>query len=103
MIGSTPFRPALFILFSTLFVVAACDSGDPVDTNFCGDVAGRYQFETFDFDPDANEIQTVSVRDTLDAEETELRLLDNCEFLMTYAFEGGTTQVIDGTFTGLYD
>lgn len=89
---------AAFLFIATL-LVAGCDSGSPNYAAECLDMAGRYTFETFEFDPDAPKFDSVSLLDRLDTARTEVQLLNSCDFSFVYAFEN-TAQ--DALITGRY-
>ncbi len=89
---------AFAALMAVLVGTAACDSGDPFDRVSCGSVAGTYGATVFTFDPDADYFPVIDLLDTLDASNTQLRLLNSCDFVLTYAFRDQLTTLITGDF-----
>lgn len=89
--------PAGLLTIMLVVVFAGCDSSDPSDEDFA-EVSGNYTFTTYAFDPTGPALPTFSMLDTLVADETDLRLFDGGDFVLTYRFEGGNTNVVFGTY-----
>lgn len=82
------YSPLLPSLVALLFLLAACDSGDPIDEPEPADVAGTYRFTELAFQPEAAGVAPANVRDTLDTSATSLQLTPEGDFLLQYQFKG---------------
>lgn len=91
-------RAAGLVLLISATLLAACDSGDPIDTPDPAEVAGLYAFDELSFRPDGAGIQPVNLLDTLRAQTTLLRLSSSGVFFLDYEFVGGTPYFVRGTF-----
>ena len=89
---AAPFLAALLIL-------SGCDSGDPVDRPDPRDVAGRYNFTEFRFDPEGPGFADINVLDTLDAGGTDLRLSSDGTFILSIEFVNGSPFFLSGDFS----
>ena len=86
------------ILLVGLFILQACDSGDPIETPNPAEVAGLYLFEELHFVPDGQGIEPADLLDTLRTETTIVRLSSSGVFYIDYEFKGGTPYFLRGTF-----
>lgn len=89
----------LVAALSLALSVAACDSGDPEDQPQPRDVAGRYSFTEFVFDPISSAVQPINVLDTLEANTTHLDLSSGGNFIFAYEFVEGDEYFLSGSFT----
>lgn len=87
--------PLLALLCAGLFI--GCDSSDPVDPPSAEDVAGRYSFEAFTFDPNASAIPEVNMLDTLVTGNTSLQIFESGQFQFNFQFAGRAQEFFDGT------
>ncbi len=95
--------PAAVMLF-----VSACDSGSSTARQDCSQVAGRYDFTRFEFVAQASAVQDklgpFSYLDTLDADRTELWLVDSkpgttsCQYLLSYGYKEGDEGFVQGNY-----
>ncbi len=92
-----------FVLFSvalfSLIALAACDSGDPIDEPHPRDVAGRYVFTEFVFQPSSSLVQPINVLDTLVVNGTHLSLSSDGSFIFAYEFVNGDLFFLGGDFS----
>jgi hypothetical protein len=84
---SQPYSTVFPALLAVMIGLAACDSGDPINTASCDEVAGEYVITAFAFEPEAPGLPTVSFMENLDVDRTELELLSTCQYLFRLAFE----------------
>lgn len=84
-------------LFS-MVVLGACDSGDPIDEPEPRDVAGRYSFTQFVFQPNSALVQPINVLDTLVVGRTHLDLSSGGNFIFAYEFVQGDQFFLGGDF-----
>lgn len=82
-----------------LLAVGACDSGDPIDEPEPRDVAGRYTFSQFVFEPNSAAVQPINVLDTLVVSRTHVDLSSDGIFFFTYEIEGGDLFFLGGNFS----
>lgn len=88
----------LFAAAAAVLALGGCDSGDPDDNPDPSDVDGTYEFTQYVFEPSGSGFQPIQVLDTLDTEETELRLFADGEFFLIYQFVAGDQYLVTGEF-----
>lgn len=87
-------RNFLLLLLPSVFLWAACDSGDSGPD--IDDIVGEYGFIEYRFLPDSPLLAPVEMTDTLVVAETRLQLFTSGRFTLLYRFEGAPS----ATFVG---
>lgn len=90
---------SISILFVIASLILASCSEDSVVNVEPEEVAGTFDFSTYEFIPNASAIQPAIVLDTLAVENTNLRLIAGGQFILSYQFMNGSESVIIGDFT----
>lgn len=88
----------LSVALLCVLVLGACDSGDPIDEPEPRDVAGRYSFTEFIFQPSSSLVQPINVLDTLVVGRTHLDLSSGGNFIFAYEFMNGDQFFLSGNF-----
>ncbi len=88
----------LSIALLSMVVLGACDSGDPIDEPEPRDVAGRYNFTQFVFQPSSAAVEAINVLDTLVVGRTHLDLSSGGNFIFAYEFVAGDQFFLSGDF-----
>lgn len=89
------------LLFAALFsivVLGACDSGDPIDEPEPRDVAGRYIFTEFSFQPNSSAVEPINVLDTLEVTNSTVDLSSDGIFYFAFKFIEGDQYFVSGQF-----
>lgn len=88
----------LLLAIATLFLIHACDSGDPINQPTPADVAGTYRFEELRFVPNAAATQPADVLSRLNGEQTSLGLSSGGNFVLMYSFVDEQDYIVSGDF-----
>ena len=83
--------PRLLFVLALAGALAACDSND-TDGPTPSDVAGVYNVTTFTFDPDIQVLETISVRDTLVADQTTMEILSGGQVFLRYRLQNSPNE-----------
>ena len=86
------------ILLFGAVALSACDSGDPIDEPEPADVAGRYNFTQFTFQPNSQAVLPINVLDTLVLDQSHLDLSSGGNFILAYEFIQGDQFFLGGDF-----
>jgi hypothetical protein len=88
-----------FIVVFTMVFLTNCNDEDNIVNVPPEEVAGTFDFTNYEFIPNASAIQPANVLDTLVAANTNLRLFDGGQFILSYQFVDGPESVLIGDFT----